>query len=361
MIGAGNMAVGIKDIAQKLGVSEATVSLALNGNPLVNAETSKRVKKAAKEMGYRPNPYARKLVLKKSGMIGVVVPDIENVFYASFVHYLNLHSRNTGYSLSIYLSENIPQREEVIIDDLIAAQVEGIIYIPANVPDDGAKQLNKLRDSEIPTISATTAFADFPCIMSDLKAGMAALTAHVLRNGRRRLAYISGPRGVYALDIREEGLREALRENGMDPESVLFFHMKAVTYDCACEAARLIREQYADQVDGIICVNDVMALGVINTLEQHLDIPGALTVTGFDDSIFSIASPIPITTVRQDVEAIAKKSIEVLIDQIQHPNRRGQTESASEADGISSASGASSPAEVLQIVPTHLIIRKSAP
>ena len=162
---AENMAVRIKDIARKANVSEATVSLALNNNPLVNEETAKTIKRIAREMGYTPNPYARRLVLKKSNTLGVVVPDIENVFYASFVHYLNLCCRETNYSLSIFISGNRPEREEKIAEDLIAMQAEGVIYIPVNVPNKNMDQVQKLQAAGIPVICATTAFGTLPSVM----------------------------------------------------------------------------------------------------------------------------------------------------------------------------------------------------
>ena len=314
---AENMAVRIKDIARKANVSEATVSLALNNNPLVNEETAKTIKRIAREMGYTPNPYARRLVLKKSNTLGVVVPDIENVFYASFVHYLNLCCRETNYSLSIFISGNRPEREEKIAEDLIAMQAEGVIYIPVNVPNKNMDQVQKLQAAGIPVICATTAFGTLPSVMCDLENGMFLLVSHMLQKGYRKIAYISGPRNVYALDLRERGLRSALQSFQIESGKVPLFFMEAVTYQCACNAAEQILEKYRGKINGIICVNDIMALGVINTLKQHnIQIPEEIAVAGFDDSIFSVTSPVPITTVRQNVSEIAEKSLQKLLSLI---------------------------------------------
>ncbi len=314
------MAVRIKDIACRANVSEATVSLALNHNPLVNQQTAKRIREIAREMGYIPNPYARSLVRNKSGLIGVVVPDIENVFYAAFVQSLNRFCQNTGYSLSIHISADRPENEEKIAETLIAARAEGIIYIPANVPGLGTAPVNKIREAEIPIVCATTSCADLPCVRSDLEDGMFRLVSDLLHAGRQTIAYLSGPQGVYALDLRENGMRRALQAHHKNDADLPFYFMKSVTYPCACEAAEQILQRQK-MPDAIVCVNDMMALGVINTLKcRNIKIPEETAVAGFDDSIFSVASPVPITTVRQNVAEIAELSLDRLLALIRGEN-----------------------------------------
>ena len=321
------MAVVIKDIAHKAGVSEATVSLALNNSPLVNEDTAKRIKIIAKEMGYKPNPYARRLVLQRSGIIGVIVPDIENVFYSAFVNQLNIYCRNTNYSLAIYISGNNAENEQKIVDEIITMQVEGLIFVPVNVPNKNSGHIKKLENAEIPVVCATTAFGTLPYVMSDLENGMTLLVSHMLGTGHKKIAYISGPQHVFALDVREKGLRRALRAYGIDPAQIPYFFMESVTYQCAEIAAETILKEYSGNIDGIICVNDIMALGVINTLKQkNIKIPGEIAVAGFDDSIFSVTSPVPVTTVRQNVPEIAKKALEKLTQMIQKKERPSQND-----------------------------------
>ena len=98
--------VTIRDIAREIGVSEATVSLALNGNPAVKAETRQKVKDTAAALGYVPNTNARRLVLKRSGVVGIVVPEIENIYYAVLVRELSERMADGGYSLSIFISSS---------------------------------------------------------------------------------------------------------------------------------------------------------------------------------------------------------------------------------------------------------------
>jgi len=304
-------AVTIKDIARTLGVSEATVSLALNHNPLVKLETREKVIKTAKAMGYVPNTNARRLVLQKSGIIGLVVPDIENVYYASLVKELSEGMAASGYSLSIFISGNDPQKEARAIRDLIAARVEGIVYVPINIAASLDESRTLLDNCGIPTVCATTVAEGMDCVLCDLREGMRKLTAHILAKDPRRIVYLTGPQGVYTLDCRQIAFLEAVADADVEIRTE---HLAAVDYTCAREAAEKLLDNLPD---AIICVNDFMALGVVNLLtERGISVPRDCVVTGFDDSVFSIASPVPLTTVRQDIRAIAKTTVERLLRMI---------------------------------------------
>ena len=303
----------LKDVALAAGVSIATVSLALNGSPLVNADTREKVTALAYQMGYAPNTYARKLVNKRSGSIGIIVPDIENSFYASLVRYINDFLKDTEYSLYISISGNEPELEDKAIRDMISNRMEGIIYIPIIKPREKSGAIEALLRAEMPVVCATTLYPSglLPCVMSDLYRGMYEMTVHVLEKGYRRIAYITGRKGTFALDTREEGFTHALRDSHFECE-VVKHTMDEVTYQAAYEGAEDLLASGAIP-EAVICVNDIMALGVINTLHRHgIRVPDDVAVTGFDDGIFAEASPVPITTVRQDIKAIAVKSAEML-------------------------------------------------
>jgi LacI family transcriptional regulator len=336
------MAVRIKDIAKLAGVSPATVSLALNGNELVNEETRKRILALAQEHGYIPNTYARRLALRRSGMLGLVIPDIENVYYAMLVRMINNYAQIAGYGLSILISDNSRELEEKIVTELISARVEGVICVPINIPGGSDEIFVRLTEAGIPTVCATTRFENtqlIPSVMCGLREGMYEIANYVFNRGCRRPVYITGPSGVYTLEIRLKGFLDAAREAGLCENMLEVMELPEVTYSAACVAAEKIAKE-SDKVDAVICVNDMMALGVVNTFNQRgLKIPDEIAVTGFDDVIFAEASPSPLTTVRQDIECIARESIALLIKLI----------------------GGQKPSETGDIVlPTQLVIRCSA-
>lgn len=304
------MAFNIKDVAKRAEVSPATVSLALNGSELVNKETQKRVKKIAEEMGYKPNPYAQKLVLQKSRMIGLIIPDITNVFYAVLVQHVNNAVRKAGYGLYIAMSNDSTETEKTILEEMRNNRMEGILLAPVNVPNNNPDYLHNF---DIPLVFTTAGYPliDKPCVMSDLENGMYFLTKLLIERGRKNIAYITGQSEVYTLDLREKGFLRASSDI-----NIKIFHNDNVSYKTACCVTFEILN--ADKkFDAVICVNDMMAIGVVNTLLQHgIKIPEDIAVCGYDDVIFAEISPVPITTVRQDIEAIAIKSTEILFSLI---------------------------------------------
>lgn len=298
--------VTICDIAKAVNMSEATVSLALNGNSLVKLETRELIKKVADELGYVPNLYARRLVRQKSGMLGLVVPDIENIYYSSFVKELSDRVSEIGFSLSIFISSNSPAKEERAIRDMIASKVEGIIYVPINLPLDLSASLKLLKTSDIPTVCATTFIEDMSCVYCDLESGMHSLVEKILSRFPKRVAYMTGLSGTWTIDCRTKAFIESLNEN-VDFEIVC---IDKIDYTAAFDAAEKFIKS---PPDAIVCVNDFVALGVVNRLvSAGIKIPETVSVAGFDDSIFSITSPIPLTTVRQDIKALALNTAELI-------------------------------------------------
>ena len=208
------MAVTIKDIAKELSLSPAAVSLALNDSPMVSRETIERVKATAKRMNYVRNQYARGLVRGRSGTIALVVPDIENVFFASLVkHISNIAS---GYGVTISITNESLEAERRTLEALIQQHAEAILLAPVNRPIVDGAYLDFLSACPVPLVFTTAPHpgVDRPCIMSDLESGMRALTDHVIGRGARRIALLTGPAGVQTLDLRETGFFDAVRAAG---------------------------------------------------------------------------------------------------------------------------------------------------
>ena len=303
--------VTIRDIAREIGVSEATVSLALNGNPAVKAETRQKVKDTAAALGYVPNTNARRLVLKRSGVVGIVVPEIENIYYAVLVRELSERMADGGYSLSIFISSNDPEKEYRAVSD--------------------QRTKNLLIGSGIPTVCMSTVTEGMNCVLCDLEGGMKTLVSYLLEKQPSSILYLGGPQGMYTLDCRRQAFLDALQQKHVRSDVRA---LPSVNYTCAQEAARTI---LSDLPDIIVCANDFMALGVVNLFaERGISVPNDVMVTGFDDSIFSVTSPVPLTTVRQDLHTMAIRTAELLLHMIDDPNVREDVR-----------------------IPTELIIRKS--
>lgn len=305
------MDVRLEDVAKQVGMSKATVSLALNGSEKVNIATRKRILQAAQDMGYSPNPHARKLVTNKSNMIGLIVPDIENVYYASLVDCITREMRNSGYGLFIAISENSRTREKQIVREMIENRMDGVLLVPLNKPNDDIDYLHTLEAAGIPMAYVTSRYPAVrrPYVMCDLYGGMREMVRLLHREGRRKITMMSGPSNVYCIDQREAGYRDEMRALGLSYQSIL--KLEDLTY---ASARACVGNMKTLDIDAIACVNDMMAMGVINELHSRgVSVPGDIAVGGYDDSIFSEISPVPITTVMQDIPRLAEIAARIIL------------------------------------------------
>ena len=306
------MRVKIEDVARRAGVSTATVSLALNGNAKINAQTRDRIEAVAKELGYRPNPYAKRLAMRKSRQIGLIVPDIENIYYSALAQHALNELLTSGYALTISTSMNSPQMERRIVSDMIGNCVEGLLIAPVEKPNGDVSYLDRLDGAGIPYLFVTSRYPQLerPGVMCDLYAGMKQLLATLHAHGYRRMAMLSGSSDVYCFDLRDNAYRDFLREQGLEERRIE--HLNGVRYD---DSYRFVQHMDVEGVEAIVCVNDMMALGAINALsERGLRVPEDIAVAGFDDSIFSRVSPVALTTVRQDVHGMAVRAAKWILD-----------------------------------------------
>ena len=313
----------MKDIANYCKVSTATVSLALNDSNLVNRETKQHIQAASDDLGYIPNEIARSLVKKRSYRIGVIVPDILNSFYATFVTDLNRYAEAANYSLSIYISNNSSEQEKHIVDELIRNRVEGVIIVPINEETSPPQYITRLTTSGIPFLFAVDRYEniDSTYVISDYTEGMIQIVEHLIECGYQDIAYLNGDLSVYSLKLRRDGYIKALEHVGLASQLI---DVDTVDYNGACKAiTRCISEGRLHRA--FVCPNDMMALGVINTLYQNgILVPEHCAVTGFDNVIFSEIAPVSITTVKQDIPTIAQKCLDLILSSIHKNNIKSE-------------------------------------
>ena len=293
------MRVKIEDVAKRAGVSIATVSLALNGSEKVNANTRERIEALAREMHYQPNPNAKRLAMRKSRQIGLVVPDIENIYYATLAQHTLNELLASDYALTISTSMNSRGMERRIVADMIGNQVEGLLIAPVEKPNDSVEYLESLHRAGIPYLFVTADYPSLkhPCVMCDLYGGMKQLLETLYARGYSQMVLLSGAERAHCFELRDSAFLDFNREHGLDAGRI--YHLDGIHYD---DAHGFAMAMDVDDIDAVVCVNDMMALGVVNALgERGVRVPEDVAVAGFDDSIFSRVSPISITTVRQDV------------------------------------------------------------
>lgn len=314
------MGVKISDIAKEVGVSEATVSLALNNKSVVKAETKQKIIEAARRMGYMPNVMAKMLVQQKSNIIGVVVTDPANVYFGEFAKSCTKWILENNYRPLLASSQDEYSVEEQVIDQFIAHRVAGVIIIPATKDNPSVRYLERLESYGIRYLYATAYHqnAAGPCVMVDLKRGAYQSVKYLLDMGHRDIVFMGTDPELPTTKLRTEGYVDAFAERGLEVKRELMIRCEDANFESGyTETLRLLDME--SRVDAIVTINDIMALGCLRALtERGKRVPEDISVVGYDDIIFSEVASIPLTTVHQDIDALAKRSVNMVLGMIQN-------------------------------------------
>jgi LacI family transcriptional regulator len=277
----------LADVGRQAGVSIATASRVLNGSSHpVSEATRERVLQAARELGYSPSALARALVTRRSRIIGVMVGDIVDAYFAEITRGVEDVAARAGYMTIIC---NADRRTEMEIDQLAVLcdyQAEGVIFAGSGYLDDPrgpdlAAAVTRARERDIRVLALATRDFDCPRIMADNRGAAYDITDYVLSLGHRRVAYVSGPPGLYASRDRLEGFRQAATDAGVEADRV---YEGDFSYEQGYAAAlQMIAE--AELPEAIIGANDETAIGALAALRQaRLQVPERVSVAGMTDT-----------------------------------------------------------------------------
>jgi DNA-binding LacI/PurR family transcriptional regulator len=304
------------DVARLAGVSHQTVSRVLNDHPSVRAQTRDRVLEAMRELDYRPNSAARALVTKRSQTLGLVSFDTTLVGPASMVYGIEGAARRAGYFVSIASVQSLDRRSVLEAVSRLREQfVEGIIAI---VPQDGAMAALAEVPADIPLVGVGLGEAtDVPMVGLDNVAGARAAVQHLLDLGHKSVHHISGPADWPEAQERLAGWRGVLEGAGREiPDPLIGDWSARSGYEAGL---RLVKNK---KVSAIFCANDHMALGVIRALtEAGRRVPGDISIVGFDDIPEAPYLLPPLTTVSQDFPELGRRSLDLLMEQIDSGTR----------------------------------------
>jgi LacI family transcriptional regulator len=309
------MPVTIRDVAQNLGLSIATVSRALDGYPDIALETRQRVQQTAKEMGYIPNRAARQLRRKRADAIGYILPSdtprFADPYFAEFLVGLSDETAHHPFDLLISIADPDGETEQRIYENWVRSRkVDGFVLNRLRRNDWRVRFLSEQR---IPFTALEHAIeaVDHPRIVVDNTAGMVELVLHLASVGYRRLAYIGGPEALNIHLERLAGFRQGLETAGLPFDPTLCLPGD-LTSDAGYQAARRMR-WLTDSPDAIVCVNDETAFGVLHALhEMGFKAGQEIGVTGFDGVQASRHTDPPLTTLDIPVSEIARRLVRML-------------------------------------------------
>lgn len=305
-------ATNLADIARLAGVSVSTASRALAGNPLVNAETRRRICEIASAHGFRLNEMARNLRLKRTRTIGVTIPlghargqALTDPFFLTLIGHLADCLTDRGHDL--LLSRVIPDDEGWLERLTGAGRVDGMLLIGQS---DQYAVIEAVAEQYRPLViwGAVLPGARQCAIGTDNRSGAALATRHLINLGRRRLAFFGDP-AAPEIGERFAGMRACCAEAGLpEPELLAADLTPDGSYRMA--AARFSN---GPPPDAILCASDVVAMSTLRAAaERGLSVPADLAVIGFDDVSFAAHTSPPLTTIRQDVPAAARLMVDHL-------------------------------------------------
>ncbi len=293
----------IKDVAKKANVSVATVSRVINNTGYVNHETKKLVVDAIEALGYVPNELARSLFLKQSKIIGMIVPHISTIFFASLIEAIEDVLVTQGFKLMIFNSRDDVEREHMTIKVLSQYNIDGIILV-ANT-----KSIKDYQALNIPMITIDHQVGkDIPSVTSDNYLGGQVAAITLIQEGAKNIIHFRGPSVLLTVTERARGFYDALNAHNVTVNS---FDLDFKKPD-ADDIAMFLKKH--PEVDGIFCSSDIIAINVIRVLHTlNKKIPDDVQVIGFDNiELCDLVTP-TLTSVAQPIDAIAVKAANNLL------------------------------------------------
>lgn len=327
----------LKDLAQQLNVSIATVSRALRNSHEVGEEMRQRVQKLAKELNYRPNPFAQSLRKEAPHIIGVVVPDLVTHYYSAVLDGIESYARAYKYTVISSNSHEDHELEERAIDNFINLHVEGIIACLAQDTTDYS-HFEEIHEMGIPLVFfARTCLPEFfSQVTGDGDVAAQKATQHLIDTGSRRIAFIGGPNHLDMVRRRKHGYLQALRENRI-PIDREIVKCGEISKEYAVEATKELLS-LPDPPDAILAFNDTMTFAIFDTIKDRgLKIPDDVAIVGFTDNDTAIHVTPKLTVAADNAAEQGRKACELLMRVINGDKKHYK-----------------------EIVPMNLIIRESS-
>ena len=303
------------EVAKLAGVSQSAVSRVFTPGASSSKKTNELVRKAAAELGYRPNVLARSLITGKSRMIGLVVAYLDNYFYPEALELLSSALQKKGYHVLIFMSGNKEGDIADAVDEILDYQVDGIIAASVSMSSDLAK---RCASAGVPVVLFNRTQDDdrLSAVTSDNFQGGQKVARFLLAGGYKRIGYIAGWEGASTQRDREKGFTEELVRNGQE------LYAREVGNFNSDEARQAARTMFSKQnfPDAVFVANDAMAIAVIDVIrfELGLQVPEQVSVVGYDDVPISSWPAYDLTTVRQPANRMVAETVSILIESIEN-------------------------------------------
>ncbi|MDM8519253.1 LacI family DNA-binding transcriptional regulator [Anaerolineales bacterium HSG6] len=311
------MAITMKDVAEKAGVSIKTVSRVVNNQGEISAETRQRIEAIIAELGYRPNLVARSLITQRTLTIGLIVVDITNPFFAEVARGVQDVARQNGYNVLLCNIDDNLHEQQKALESLAAHSVDGIILFPLEYYDDRLLSfVNQYRP--VVLINHLLQHPNVAVVLLDGAHGVQQAVNHLLERGHQEIAMLAGPKPITGRGQRLQGYQTALQGQGLaDSANRVIFSIP--TQAQGYEQSKQLLSQHP-HITAIIAYNDLLAFGVIQACrELNIVIPDQCAIVGFDDIYFSNLVHPALSTVRVNKYEVGQQAMTRLLTMINDP------------------------------------------
>ena len=331
----------IRDVARVAGVSVATVSRVLTGSAPVREPTRQRIVDAARELRFTPNASARSLSTRRTGTIGVLLPDLHGEFFSELLRGMDQAAQREGCHLLVSSSHHEASGIAAALRAM-HGRVDGLVVM---APDVGADALGEALPPALPTVllNCASSASSAPALAVDNVAGAQAMVRHLAGMGHRRIAFIGGPAQNLDATERRRGYRMAMRELGLDTPPA--YSQRGDFTEAS--GWRAMQAFLAEPVPptAVFAANDTMAFGaMLACREAGVDVPGGMAVVGFDDIPVARYVHPALTTVRVEVSELGARAATLLLRAI---------------EARATAGGRRATPPTRELLPATLVVRQS--
>lgn len=302
----------IYTLAEKAGVSAATVSRALNNDKLINIKTRRQIQKMAEKEGYKKSPLARNLSLGRTGVIAALLPSINNPIYTYLAAKILEHAQKKHYSVFLNYSEMRPEREKKIIASFRDIKADGFILFSTFL-NKYEKEVNALNKPVIirGPVSEKSAYDS---VWINFRKASYEATEYLIKQGHRNIRYMGFARAVSCGDERPSGFTKAMNDKGMKLTDKNFFDIGSNIEDAYRNTLKLLSKELPD---ALLVQSDYLAFGVLRAIgELKLRVPEDISIISFDNAELSNYGTVPLTTMAQPIDEQAKLLVNTLLFRI---------------------------------------------
>lgn len=299
----------LKDIAQELGISANTVSLALKGSKRINEKTRTKVRQKAEELKYIPNTVARSLVQKKTNTIGIILPRMTNPIFMGTAQAIEQILISKGYTMILMTTDRNPKFESNAMDILMSREVDGIFLYPIKL--NNREKIKSIREANCPIILLSNGEDPPPsdAVYMDQFKGAYKATTHLLKLGHKEIAFLCG--GLENDAQKIGGYKAAMEEYGCTYDPELILQVSEFSYEQGYQSTSDLFQK--KRPTSILGSGDYLALGALRWCRKNgIKVPEDVAIVGFDDLEAARYAEVPLTTVTYNFEEITRHATDLL-------------------------------------------------